>query len=68
MGIPKEKIWSLINELPEQELGDVVIFLEDIINKRKEEAFNAFISNPLKIEGKFEMPSREERNVREHLL
>ncbi len=64
MSVPKEKLFELIEEIPDNETENVVIIIEDFLKKIKKNKLSSFYENPLKVEGNVEIPSRDERNAR----
>lgn len=64
MSVPKQKLYELICEIPDSETDNAVIVIEDFIKNIKKSKLSTLYSEPIKIEGTVEVPSREERNER----
>lgn len=64
MSVPKEKLYELIDEIPDSETDNAVIVIEDFLKKVKKSKLSKLYENPLKVNGIVEIPSREERNAR----
>lgn len=64
MSVPKQKLHELIDQIPDSETDKVVIIIEDFVKNTKKSKLSQLYLNPIKVEGKVEIPSREERNAR----
>ncbi|OGI24858.1 MAG: hypothetical protein A2287_08400 [Candidatus Melainabacteria bacterium RIFOXYA12_FULL_32_12] len=64
MSIPKQKLYELIDEIPDNETDKAVVVIEDFIKNIKKSRLSTLYSEPIKVEGTVEVPSREERNER----
>lgn len=60
----KDRLYELINEIPESETEQILVIIEDYVRKFKKSKLNELYSDPIKVEGKVEIPSREERNAK----
>jgi len=67
MKVSKEKLYTLIDQLPEgetQEAGQIYSFIERLTKKEKKKKLSKIAKTPFIIEGKIYIPPRDERNER----
>ncbi|MFA6988728.1 MAG: hypothetical protein WC197_01550 [Candidatus Gastranaerophilaceae bacterium] len=64
MSVPKQKLHELIDQIPDSETDKVVIIIEDFVKTTRKNKLSQLYLHPIKVEGKIEIPHREERNAR----
>lgn len=64
MSIPKKRLHELVDEIPDSETEKAVVIIEDFVRNVRKNKLSELYSQPIKVEGKVEIPSREERNAR----